>query len=157
MLLLHTIYSFNTGPQNAGVGWELWSSHHLIQPCCSSRANHSWWPRAMSRFLISPRLESERFHNVPGNRCQCSVTLTVKKVLRFRGNLLCFTACPLPLVLQMKALFCYKCFVSTAKVYHSFYVLLNLYDKNSYSNILVLPGSIIRLLSTHRAKHHFTV
>lgn len=133
------------------------SGGHLVQPSCSRRTNYSWWPRAMSRFLISPRLQSERFHILPGNLCQCSVTLTLKKVLRFRGNLLCFTVCPLPLVLQMKALFCYKCFVSTVKVYHSFYLLLNLYDKNSYSNILALRGSIIRLLSTHRANYHFTV
>lgn len=92
-------------------------------------------------FWISPRLESEGLHNLPGNFCQCSVTPTLKKkcLLRFRGNLLCFTTCPLPLVLQMNALLCNKCFVSTDKVYHSFYLLFNLYDKNGYSNIFILP------------------
>jgi len=37
-----------------------------------------------------------------GNLCQCLVTLTVKKCfLMFRGNLLCFSLCPLPLVLSL--------------------------------------------------------
>lgn len=37
-----------------------------------------------------------------GNRCQCSVSLIVKKhFLRFRQNLLYFILCPLPLVLSL--------------------------------------------------------
>jgi len=37
-----------------------------------------------------------------GKLPQCSVTLTVKKCfLMFRGNLLCFSLCPLPLVLSV--------------------------------------------------------
>jgi len=37
-----------------------------------------------------------------GNLCQCSVTLTVRKcLLIFRGNFLCFSLWPLPLILAL--------------------------------------------------------
>lgn len=48
-------------------------------------------------FWISPRL-----HNLSNNLWQCLVMLTVKNsLLIFRGNLLCFSVCPLTLVLSL--------------------------------------------------------
>ena len=49
----------------------------------------------MSRWLL-------RRETSLGNLFQCSIALTVKKYfLMFRGNLLCFSLCPLPLVLSL--------------------------------------------------------
>lgn len=44
-------------------------------------------------------LQGKRFHNFSSNLFQCSVMLTVKFFLMFRKNFLCFSLCPLPLVL----------------------------------------------------------
>jgi len=47
-------------------------------------------------------LQRRRIHNLPGSLFQCSVTLRGKKFfLMFRRNFLCFSLCPLPLVLSL--------------------------------------------------------
>lgn len=160
MLLLHTIYSFNTGPLNAGVGRDLWRTS--CPTLLLKWANHSWWSKAMSRLLFN--ISKIRVWKIPQPPWQYVPVLSHSHIKNCWGSegTSCASLCPLPPVLQMRALLCYEHFVSTAKVYHSFYLLFNLisfnlYYKNSYSNILVLPGSIIRLLSTHRANYHYTV
>jgi len=65
-------------------------------PC---RATCSWLPGTMSRWLLSISKVGDSTTSL-GNLCQCSVTFTVKKhFLTFRGNLLCFSLSPSPLVL----------------------------------------------------------
>jgi len=47
-------------------------------------------------------LQRRRVNNLSGNLSQCSVTLRGKKFfLMFRQNFLCFSLCPLPLVLLL--------------------------------------------------------
>jgi len=47
-------------------------------------------------------LQRRRLHNLPGQPVQGSVTLRGKKfLLMFRRNFLCFSLCPLPLVLSL--------------------------------------------------------
>jgi len=47
-------------------------------------------------------LQIRRLHNPSGQLLQCSVTLQVKKIfLMFRQNKLCFSLCPLPVVLLL--------------------------------------------------------
>ena len=77
------------------------SAGHLVQPWCSSRATWNWLPRTMSRRLLNFSKDGDTTAS-PGNLCQCSVTLSVTKCfLMFRGNLPCFSLCPLPLVLSL--------------------------------------------------------
>ena len=68
---------------------------------CLSRASYSWLPRNMFRWLLSISKDGDSTTCL-GNLCQCSVTRTVKKCFpMLRGNLLCFSVCPLPLVLSV--------------------------------------------------------
>ena len=59
-----------------------------------------------SRWVLNISKEGDSTTSL-GNLCQCSVTFTVKKhFLMFRGNLLGFSLCPLPLVLSIKQAVC---------------------------------------------------
>lgn len=58
-------------------------------------------PRTMSRQLLSISMDGDSTAS-PGNLCQGSVTLIVKKC--FRGKVLCFSLCLLPLVLSWEPL-----------------------------------------------------
>ena len=77
------------------------SGGHRLQPPCSSRVTHSRLPRTMSRRLLSTSKDGDSTTSL-GSLCQCSATLTVTECfLMFRGNLLCVSLCPLPLVLSL--------------------------------------------------------
>ena len=52
---------------------------HLVQPLSSSRTTYSWFPRTVSRQLLSIPKEGDSTISL-GNFCQSLVTLTVKKV-----------------------------------------------------------------------------
>ena len=68
---------------------------------CSSRATYSQLLGTMSRQLLSISKDGD-YTPSPGNLCQSLVTLIVKKCfLMFRQSLLCFSLCPLPLVLSL--------------------------------------------------------
>ncbi|KAK4832342.1 hypothetical protein QYF61_021871 [Mycteria americana] len=76
------------------------SGGQLVQPPCSSRATYSKFPRTMSRQILNISKLGDSTTST-GSLCQCSVTFVVQKCfLMFRGNLLCFRLCPLPLVLS---------------------------------------------------------
>jgi len=82
-------------------GLEGTSGDHLVQPLCQSRFTQSRLHRTMSRQVLSISREGDST-NPLGSLFQCSVTLKVKKFfLMFSWNLLCFSLCPLPLVLLL--------------------------------------------------------
>jgi len=84
------------GLQNLGVGRA--SADHLVQLPCQSRVTYS---RSSSRWVLNIAREGDSA--IPlGSLFECSVTLKVKKFyLVFRWNFLCFSLCPLPLVLLL--------------------------------------------------------
>lgn len=67
------LWSYFLPFQHGMVSRDLWRSS------CSNRACFPRW--LLSIFMV-------------GDLCQCSVTLTGKCFLTFRGNLLCFALCP---------------------------------------------------------------
>ena len=77
------------------------SAGHLVQPPCPSMATQSQLPRSTSRQLLT--LSKDGKSTTSGvNLLQCSVTLREKKCfLMFRGNILCLSLCPVPLVLSL--------------------------------------------------------
>jgi len=77
------------------------SESQLVQAPCSSRTTYSQLPRTVSRWLLNISKEGDSTASL-GNLCQCSVTAK-KCFLMFRGNLLCLSLCPLPLVLSLGA------------------------------------------------------
>ena len=80
---------------------EVTSGDDLVQPSCSSGATQSQLPRIVPRQLLEISKDGDSTASL-GKLCQCLVTLTLKKCfLMFRGNLLCFSLCPLPLVLAL--------------------------------------------------------
>ena len=74
------------------------SGHHPVQIVCSSRATQNKFPRTVFR-RISPGMETPQLPGqpVPG----LSHPYSKKCFPMFRGNLLCFSVCPLPLVLSL--------------------------------------------------------
>ena len=77
------------------VGLEGTSVGHLVQPPCQSRLH-----RTLSRQVLN--ISREESTTSLGNLFQCSITLRGKKFfLMFRGNFLCFSLCPLSLLLLL--------------------------------------------------------
>jgi len=72
----------------------------LVQPPCQSRVAYSRLHRTSSRQVFNISREGDSTTSL-WNLFQCSVTLRVKKFLMFRQNFLCFSLCPLPLVLSL--------------------------------------------------------
>jgi len=82
-------------------GLEGTSVSHLGQPPCRSRVTYSRLHRTTFRRLLNISREGDSTTSL-GSLCQCSVTLRGKKFfLMFRWNFLCFSLCPLPLVLSL--------------------------------------------------------
>ena len=80
----------------AELGRDLWRSSGP-----TPLLTHSQLPRTMSRQLFNISEDGGSTSSV-GNLCRCSVTPAVKECFPiFRWNLLCFTLCPLPLVLSL--------------------------------------------------------
>ena len=82
-------------------GLEVTSVGHPVQPPCRSRVTYSRLHRNSSRRGLNISREGDSTTS-PGNLFQGSVTLRGKKFfLMFRRNFLCFSLCPLPLVLSL--------------------------------------------------------
>ena len=74
---------------------------HLVQPSCRSRVTYSNLHRTLSRRVLNISREGDSTASL-GSLFQCSVTLRGKKFyFVFRRNFLCFSLCPLPLVLSL--------------------------------------------------------
>jgi len=74
---------------------------HLVQPSCRSRVTYSRLHRTASRRVLKISRAGESTTPL-GSLFQGSVTLRVKKFfLMFSWNFLCFSLCPLPLVLSL--------------------------------------------------------
>ena len=77
------------------------SVSHLVQLPCQSRVSYSRLHRTLSRRVLNIFREGDSTTS-PGSLGQGSVTLTGNKFfLMFSWNFLCFSLCPLPLVLSL--------------------------------------------------------
>ena len=82
-----------------GVGSDLCGSSSPTP--CQSRVTYSRLHRTLSRWVLNISREGDATTSL-GNLFQCSITLRGKKFfLMFRWNFLCFSLCPLPLVLLL--------------------------------------------------------
>ena len=82
-------------------GLEETSMGHLVQPSCRSRVAYSRLHRTLSRRVLNISREGDSTTSLD-SLFQGSVTLRGKKFfLMFRRNFLCFSVCPLPLVLSL--------------------------------------------------------
>ena len=79
-------------------GLEGTSLGHPVQPPCQSRVTQSRLHRTASRRVLNISREGDSTASL-GSLGQGSVTLRGKKF--FRRNFLCFSLCPLPLVLSL--------------------------------------------------------
>jgi len=74
---------------------------HPVQPPCQSRVTYSRLHRTLSRRVLNISREGDSTTSL-GSLCQGSVTLRGKLLFHtFRRNFLCFSLCPLPLVLSL--------------------------------------------------------
>jgi len=82
-------------------GLEGTSVGHLVQPLCQSRVTCSRLHRTLTRQVLNISRGGDSTTSL-GSLFQCSVTLRGKKFfLMFRRKFLCFSLCPLPLVLSL--------------------------------------------------------
>jgi len=82
-------------------GLERTSGDHLVQRPCQSKFIYSRLQRTLSRWVFNISREGDSTASL-GSLFQCSVTLRGKKFFfMFRRNFLCFSLCPLPLVLSL--------------------------------------------------------
>ena len=83
------------------LGLEGTSVGHLVQPSCRSRVTYSRLHRTTSRRVLNISREGDSTTSL-GSLFQGSITLRGKKFfLMFSWNFLCFSLCPLPLVLSL--------------------------------------------------------
>ena len=82
------------------LGLEGTSVGHPAQPSCQSRVTQSRLHRTASRRSLNISREGDSTTSL-GSLSQGSITLTVKFFLVFSWNFLCFSLCPLPLVLSL--------------------------------------------------------
>ena len=74
---------------------------HLVQPPCQRRVTQSRLHRNSSRQVLNISTEGESTTPLD-SLFQCSISLRAKKFFPvFRYNFLCFSLCPLPLVLSL--------------------------------------------------------
>lgn len=62
------------------------------------KLRRSWLSRTVFKWLLNVSKDRD-YATCPGNLCQCVILFTEKKwksFLMFKGNLLCFSLCPLP-------------------------------------------------------------
>ena len=82
-----------------GIGRDLYGSS--IQPSCRSRVTYSRLHRTLSRRVLNISREGDSTTSL-SSLFQCSVTLRGKKFFLISSwNFLCFSLCPLPLVLSL--------------------------------------------------------
>ena len=83
------------------LGMEGTSVGHLVQPSWRSRVTYCRLHRNLSRQVLNISGEGDSTASL-GSLFPCSITLRRKKFfLMFRRNFLCFSLCPLPLVLSL--------------------------------------------------------
>lgn len=87
-----------TSHRLAEVVRDLWKSS-CTNPC-SRRATYSQLPKAMFGELLNISNNEDSTASA-GSLCQCSVPLRIKSFLIFKGSILCFGLCSLPLILPL--------------------------------------------------------
>jgi len=99
-------------PRMVDVGRDLWKFSGST--CLLNDGHLQLGPRTVSSWVLNISKDEDSITSLC-NLCQCLVILTAKKsFLTFRGNFLCFSLCPLPLVLSplKRAWLCPHCTIA---------------------------------------------